>query len=364
MAPQRSRTNEEARRSGPPVQGLTSRISSQHHRCNGKSFQCPFNVTTFRGYTLLWASALLSFPCTCYYAPIPAVRNPATPSTGQLFVYFRKCSTAHPIVAILRIRVRIEPVHMCDCVRTARHAGRIGPASAPPTDHHRTNRYRNAHSIPSTFRSITILSITDGTGYRQKPAETQHSIPLCWLHAIRHVKPCQLPCYQSGTSSAACMRRHTSCTESRHSITNTHRKHRIMHVTTCTTRQKPPNTTGIAEVPPDCACHDTHNPTETPHTTAADRDAGHSHMPGSRIPPQPAQQTSPQSTSHTSDRCHGPTVTAADLPQLPVALQTATASDRRHSPTAATPATPLRHQPHRHTPLRTAPATRRNVNTG
>lgn len=53
-----------------------SRISSQHHRCNGKSFQCPSNVTTFRGYTLLWASALLSFPCTCYYAPILAARNP------------------------------------------------------------------------------------------------------------------------------------------------------------------------------------------------------------------------------------------------------------------------------------------------
>lgn len=113
---------------------------------------------------------------------------------------------------------------------------------------------------------------------------------LCRLNAIRHVKPRQLPCHKSGTPSTACMRRHTSCTESRHSITDTRRKHRIMHVTTCTTRQKPPNTTGIAEVPPDCACHDTHNLAETPHTTTADRDAGHSHMPGSRIPPQLAQQ--------------------------------------------------------------------------
>ena len=75
-APEGYRTNEKARRSGPSVQGLMSRISSQHHRCNGKSFQCPSNVTTFRGYTLLWASALLSFPCTCYYAPILAARNP------------------------------------------------------------------------------------------------------------------------------------------------------------------------------------------------------------------------------------------------------------------------------------------------
>ena len=109
-----------------------SRTSSQHHRCNGKSFQCPSNVTTFRGHTLLWASALLSFPCTCYYAPILADRNSISSFAAELFTYLRKCSTTHPDAAILQIRVRIEPVRMRDYVRTERHAGRTGPAALPP----------------------------------------------------------------------------------------------------------------------------------------------------------------------------------------------------------------------------------------
>lgn len=29
---------------GPPYKSNSSRIASQHHRRNGKSFQCPFNV--------------------------------------------------------------------------------------------------------------------------------------------------------------------------------------------------------------------------------------------------------------------------------------------------------------------------------
>lgn len=264
MAPQRSRTNEEARRSGPPVQGLTSRISSQHHRCNGKSFQCPFNVTTFRGYTLLWASALLSFPCTCYYAPIPAVRNPDTPPTGQLFVYFRKCSTAHPIVAILRIRVRIEPVHMCNYVHPERHAGRIGPVHLPPTDHLRTNRYRNAHSIPSTFRSITILSITDGIGYRQKSGRNakRRSCAGCTLSAtpnpancpvtnqehhqphvcedIHHALKTDIPSPIRTENTESCMSRHAQPDRSRRTRPALRKFHRIAHAMTHTTWQKLP----------------------------------------------------------------------------------------------------------------------------
>ncbi|KFJ06423.1 hypothetical protein BTHE_1310 [Bifidobacterium thermophilum] len=66
----------------------TSRISSQHHRCNGKSIQCPSNETTFRGYALLWASALLSFPCSCYYAPIRTHRNPHPPPCRRIVRFF------------------------------------------------------------------------------------------------------------------------------------------------------------------------------------------------------------------------------------------------------------------------------------
>lgn len=172
------RTNEKARRSGPSVQGLMSRISSQHHRCNGKSFQCPSNVTTFRGYTLLWASALLSFPCTCYYAPILADRNSISSFAAELFVYLRKCSTAHPNAAILRIRVRIEPVRMCDYVRTERHAGRTGPAALPPTNLFRTKQYQNTHST-TPLMSLEPSSNQRGAG--------RHALPTAELSVTRRL---------------------------------------------------------------------------------------------------------------------------------------------------------------------------------
>lgn len=130
---------------GLPYKDQPSRISSQHHRCNGKSFQCPSNVTTFRGYTLLWASALLSFPCSCYYAPIHVPRNPGTPRQADLFDSLHKCSTAHLDAVNLLRSVRIEPVHVCDCVHTARHAGHAATASAPQIHHMRTNPHPSAH---------------------------------------------------------------------------------------------------------------------------------------------------------------------------------------------------------------------------
>ena len=41
------------RRSGPSRKNLRSRIAAQQHRRNGKSIQCPFNVTTYLGHTHL-----------------------------------------------------------------------------------------------------------------------------------------------------------------------------------------------------------------------------------------------------------------------------------------------------------------------
>ena len=38
---------------GLPCKNLESRISAQQHRRNGKSIQCPFNVTTYLGHTHL-----------------------------------------------------------------------------------------------------------------------------------------------------------------------------------------------------------------------------------------------------------------------------------------------------------------------
>lgn len=43
------------RRSGFPSKFNLSRISAQHHRCNGKSIQCPSNVPVLMTITSLWA---------------------------------------------------------------------------------------------------------------------------------------------------------------------------------------------------------------------------------------------------------------------------------------------------------------------
>ena len=199
-----------------------SRISSQHHRCNGKSFQCPSNVTTFRGYTLLWASALLSFPCTCYYAPILADRNSISSSAAELFIYLHKCSTAHPNAAILRIRVRIEPVRMCDYVRTERHAGRTGPAALPPTNHFRTNQYQNTHST-TPLMSLEPSGNQRGAG--------RHALPTAELSVTRRLAD------RSGISAISRMRRHTSCAETKRTDAQTHQNHQVMHAMTFADRQ-------------------------------------------------------------------------------------------------------------------------------
>lgn len=172
----------------------TSRISSQHHRRNGKSIQCPSNETTFRGYTLLWASALLSFPCSCYYAPIRTHRNPHPPHAGGLFASLRKCSTTHHEAANLLIIVHIEPVHMCGCVHTSRHAGRGGATPSPRTNHTRTNPHQNAQPDHCTPRPLHATRPTTRAECKQRlnfprfPKTTQRQVPRVgvWHRFLTH----------------------------------------------------------------------------------------------------------------------------------------------------------------------------------
>lgn len=56
--PENRQTKRKARRAGLPCKNLKGRISAQQHRRNGKSIQCPFNVTTYLGHTLFVGSAL------------------------------------------------------------------------------------------------------------------------------------------------------------------------------------------------------------------------------------------------------------------------------------------------------------------
>ena len=52
-AARRNATKRKTRRGGPSCKNLRSRIAAQQHRRNGKSIQCPFNVTTYLGHTHL-----------------------------------------------------------------------------------------------------------------------------------------------------------------------------------------------------------------------------------------------------------------------------------------------------------------------
>ena len=63
------------RRSGPSCKNLRSRIAAQQHRRNGKSIQCPFNVTTYLGHTLFVGSALKMFLYFVIMLSKPAIAN-------------------------------------------------------------------------------------------------------------------------------------------------------------------------------------------------------------------------------------------------------------------------------------------------
>ena len=51
--PAKRQRKRKTRRSGPSYKESRSRIAAQQHRRNGKSIQCPFNVTTYLGHTHL-----------------------------------------------------------------------------------------------------------------------------------------------------------------------------------------------------------------------------------------------------------------------------------------------------------------------
>lgn len=125
--------------------------------------------TTVGFCSLKFSLYLLLCPDSC--SPQPDIA-----SAAELFVYLRKCSTAHLNAAILRIHVHIEPVRMCDYVRTERHAGRTSPAALPPTNHIRTNQYQNAHSVPP---------LTSSDHYSNQRGAGRHALPTAELSVTR-----------------------------------------------------------------------------------------------------------------------------------------------------------------------------------
>ena len=75
---------------GLPCKNLESRISAQQHRRNGKSIQCPSNVTTYLGHTLFVGSALKLF---LYF--VIMLSNPAIANRNRLmFPIYRNCCFA------------------------------------------------------------------------------------------------------------------------------------------------------------------------------------------------------------------------------------------------------------------------------
>ena len=95
------------RRSGPSCKNLRSRIAAQQHRRNGKSIQCPSNVTTYLGHTLFVGSALKLF---LYF--VIMLSNPAIANRNRLmFPIYRNCC-----FAIARITKMFHHVRNARCV--------------------------------------------------------------------------------------------------------------------------------------------------------------------------------------------------------------------------------------------------------
>ncbi|KAB8299452.1 hypothetical protein DSM100238_0884 [Bifidobacterium apri] len=140
------------------------------------------------------------------------------------------------------------------------------------------------HSIPSTFRSITILSITDGTGYRQKTSRNakRRSCAGCTLSAtsnpancpvinqehhqphvcedIHHVLKADIPSPIRAENTESCMSRHAQPDRSRRTRPVLRKFHRIAHAMTHTTWQKLPTQQPQTVMPdiPICPDHEYH----------------------------------------------------------------------------------------------------------
>lgn len=102
-----------------PCKNLESRISAQQHRRNGKSIQCPSNVTTYLGHTLFVGSALKLSLLLCNYAQQSGNRKPKpadVPYLSQLLLCDRK---NHENVSSCAKRA----VCLFDCVRLQRKCG-------------------------------------------------------------------------------------------------------------------------------------------------------------------------------------------------------------------------------------------------
>lgn len=92
---------------GLPCKNLESRISAQQHRRNGKSIQCPSNVTTYIGHTLFVGSAFKLFSYFVIMLSNPAIAN----RNRLMFPIYRNCC-----FAIARITKMFRHVRNARCV--------------------------------------------------------------------------------------------------------------------------------------------------------------------------------------------------------------------------------------------------------
>lgn len=92
---------------GLPCKNPKSRISAQQHRRNGKSIQCPSNVTTYLGHTLFVDSALKLFSYFVIMLSKPAIAN----RNRLMFPIYRNCC-----FAIARITKMFHHARNARCV--------------------------------------------------------------------------------------------------------------------------------------------------------------------------------------------------------------------------------------------------------
>lgn len=133
------KTKRKTRRSGPSFQESENRIAAQQHRRNGKSIQCPFNVTTYLGHTLFVGSALRLFLYFVIMLTIEAIAN----RNARMFRIYPNCFFSIAEIAENASSCANQTACLFECVRFG-HKNGVSPQRFPQL---LQNRQPNVNSL-------------------------------------------------------------------------------------------------------------------------------------------------------------------------------------------------------------------------
>lgn len=190
--------NEKTRRSGSSDKSNSGGIATQHHRCNGKSFQCPFNVTVLCDHTLLWAS-------TCSVVLVLAIMLGAAPGATRkprMCSFLPKCSATEHRHALHERSCDYRTGSMFVSVRITA-ARRVAPPSRGPSCAAIVHRRPPCRPTPPPIRTPNSTRAHMPSDYRDGTELSTRPIP-----PADSGRPIAQPCPQR---DSLCKQRLNSC---------------------------------------------------------------------------------------------------------------------------------------------------------